>query len=251
MIDYKPLELSSFQISKSYSEEETLKNLGTPIYYLCDMENSIYEGDIFKEINRAIDPKIAKELEIKFRKILKLDPVKYSMEYMSEALRLYLAYGHTSASIYNLTLDIFQEKFKFYPEFLKLFKDANETNSEFIFCTANHYASAKAILDILRSELRKMGGIPNHKEKLISSVINWNSKRVDYINVAENKANAVKEMGINLDNVSMIIGDDPYVNDIELFKLKPEASRLIKTENNAGFYNGWLAPSTWGQICAL
>jgi hypothetical protein len=118
-----------------------------------------------------------------------------------------------------------------------------------ILSTANYQEAACAIRDnLFQDEEIK-------KHVLVSgSVVDWEAKVVEHINVAENKVTGImNELKITEDELKkrthLVFGDDPVVNDIALFRLKKDSCYLIETPKNRHIeIPAYLKRSSWTEV---
>jgi len=118
-----------------------------------------------------------------------------------------------------------------------------------VLSTANYQEAAHAIRDHLfeDEEIRKHVFVSG-------SQVDWDAKVVKHINVAENKVSGILDTltiteGELKERTHMVFGDDPVVNDIELFRLNKNGSYLIETPKNKMVeIPVYLKRSSWTEV---
>ena len=190
---------------------------------ISDIDHTLYPLDFWKVLSRYVidDDDWWNEVQEKHTKHIVSDPITHSRNWMNEVmLKIASIYGYNSTRLYNTAMELFRNV-KFYDQAIDVLVDCMEREEPIVLCTANHQIGASVVVDRLRPILW------NRSKKatnivLLSSVVNFGTDwSVKHINVGDNKCKSVIDANIDASKSRYIFGDDPYVNDIGLFNLKP------------------------------
>lgn len=216
---------------------------------ILDADDTMYQGDFWSAHTKQLmnDESVWEKLVQDYKPHIKKNPKDISKKWMQATLDHIKSKDYTQDDVESVARRVFERDFKFYDQVIEFLTEKVNQNVEIIICTANNDIAANIVKEALEKTLsEKTEIIPN--VKVYSSKVDWSNFKVKHINVDDNKAGQLIDNEIDVERISHIFGDDPYVNDIGLFNLKPEASYLIKTEKNKDFNHSVIKQTTWSEF---
>lgn len=229
---------------------------------ITDIDQTITNAgiDLWNEITKQIIPD-KKHIEYNERLTLyktnvSLNPIKESKDMMEYAINLFPE--NTSDSLFSI--EIYTKTLEFVKNLIntggirenavEFMIQVLENSGQVVFSSANYIEGAVAVRDALFKDKQKL----RDKIKVSGSVVNWHDLRVTHINVAENKVKSLeKVLNMTKEDIKalnpLIFGDDPVINDIELFKLNKNASFLMETPKNIELeIPEYIKRTSWSEI---
>lgn len=182
------------------------------------------------------------------------DPMILSYEMMQKAIN-FLIDQNTEDQIYKIGFGIscdFIHKNIMRKDALLYINNRLEHGIDCVFSSANYKEAVISFRDALIHT-----GLINSKYKenihIIGSEIDWKLKRLNHINVAQNKViGLMKYFNISYSDLKLIakrsFGDDPFFNDLHLLRLCTNNSYLINTIKNQSYQGNEFNKLDWDYL---